>query len=170
MALAKILKFPNPVNEVTARCVAAGVVLMSLAVVLGWEWVVVPLALGFALRVAAGPRLSPLALLMNKVIVPRLPVAPKLVAGPPKRFAQSIGLVLSTAALIAIYGFGALGLGQVLVAMILVAAFLESAFAFCLGCVIFALLMRANVIPQSVCAECSDISARLTAAEARNVA
>lgn len=170
MALAKILKFPNPVNEVTARCVAAGVVLMSLAVVLGWTWVVIPLAIGFALRVAAGPRLSPLALLMNKVIVPRLPVAPKLVAGPPKRFAQTIGLVLSGAALIAIYGVGAFGLGQVLVGMILVAAFLESAFAFCLGCVLFALLMRAHVIPQSVCAECSDISARLTAAEARNVA
>ena len=170
MALAKILKFPNPVNEVAARCVAAGVVLMSLAVVLGWTWVVIPLALGFALRVAAGPRLSPLALLVTRVIVPRLPARPKLVAGPPKRFAQTIGLVLSSAALVAIYGFGAVGVGQVLVAMILVAAFLESAFAFCLGCVMFGLLMRIGIIPASVCADCADISGRLADAEARRVA
>jgi hypothetical protein len=164
MALARIFTFPNPVNEVAARLVAAGVVLMSVAVVLGWAWVAIPLAAGFALRVAAGPRLSPLALLVTRVVVPRLPVKPKLVPGPPKRFAQSIGLALSSAALVAIFGFGAIGVGQILVAMIAVAAFLESAFGFCLGCVIFGFLMRIGLIPQSVCVECSDITARLAAA------
>ena len=43
------------------------------------------------------------------------------------------------------------------VAFILVAATLESVFAYCLGCKIFALLMRAGVIPESVCVECGDI-------------
>lgn len=41
---------------------------------------------------------------------------------------------------------------------ILVAATLESAFAFCLGCKVFGMQMRMGVIPQEVCAACADIS------------
>jgi hypothetical protein len=42
----------------------------------------------------------------------------------------------------------------------MVASGLESIFALCLGCKVFGLLMRAGVIPQSVCADCKDIWAR----------
>jgi hypothetical protein len=52
----------------------------------------------------------------------------------------------------------------VLIAGLVVAATLESVFAFCLGCTMFALLMRVGVVPESVCVECSDISRRLAAA------
>jgi hypothetical protein len=38
-----------------------------------------------------------------------------------------------------------------------VAATLESVFALCIGCKIFALLMRAGVIPAGVCENCNDI-------------
>jgi hypothetical protein len=48
--------------------------------------------------------------------------------------------------------------------MVLVAATLESVFAYCLGCKIFALLMRAGVIPTDVCEECNDIWGRTAAA------
>jgi hypothetical protein len=41
--------------------------------------------------------------------------------------------------------------------MILTAATLESVFALCLGCKIFAMLMRVGVIPESVCEECNNI-------------
>ena len=41
---------------------------------------------------------------------------------------------------------------------------LESAFALCLGCVVFNRLMRWGVIPETVCVECADISRRLAAA------
>jgi hypothetical protein len=41
--------------------------------------------------------------------------------------------------------------------MVLVAATLESVFAYCVGCKVFALLMRAGVIPEDVCEECNDI-------------
>jgi len=40
------------------------------------------------------------------------------------------------------------------------AATLESVFAFCAGCQVFALLMRAGMIPEAICAECADIRAR----------
>ena len=42
----------------------------------------------------------------------------------------------------------------------LAAATLESVLAFCAGCQVFALLMRAGMIPEAICAECADIRAR----------
>jgi hypothetical protein len=48
----------------------------------------------------------------------------------------------------------------VCVGLIAVAATLESVFAVCLGCQIFAVLMHVGVIPASVCEECNDIWAR----------
>jgi hypothetical protein len=155
------LRFPNPVNELVARVVAAGVVLQAVAfLVTRWPIFLVTLAVGFVLRVLAGPRWSPLAVLASRVIVPRLSVAPKMVPGPPKRFAQGIGATVTTAALVA-WLVGADGLALVLVGLIVAAAVLESVFAVCLGCRIFAGLMRIGIIPASVCVECADISARV---------
>jgi hypothetical protein len=153
-------RFPNPINEVSARLVAAGVLLQTVAfLVTRWPVLLVTLAVGFVLRVLAGPRLSPLALLVTRVIVPHLPVSPKLVPGPPKRFAQGIGATLSTGALV-MWLVGATGGAVVLVALVAMAATLESAFALCLGCTVFAFLMRLHVIPESVCEECANVGAR----------
>lgn len=161
MARSTVFTFPDPVNEVSARLVAAGAVAMSAAVAVGGlTWVLVPLAFGFVARVAAGPRFSPLGRLVTQVITPRLPVAPKWVPGPPKRFAQGIGAVLSVSAAVLALGFGAVGAAYVLLAFIVVAATLESVFGFCLGCTIFAALMRVGVIPSEVCERCDDIWSR----------
>lgn len=80
--------------------------------------------------------------------------------GPPKRFAQGIGATLSVGAAIAHFGFGATPFALALVAFITVAATLESVLAFCLGCQIFGLLMRVNVIPPDVCEACNNIRLR----------
>jgi hypothetical protein len=161
------MRFPNPVNELVARLVAAGVVLQAVAyLVTRWPVFLVTLAAGFVLRVLAGPRLSPLALLVTRVIVPRLNAAPRWVPGPPKRFAQGIGATLTVGALLA-WLAGATGPAAVLIAMIAVAATLESLFAICLGCRLFALLMRVGVIPPEVCVAGSDLSGRLAAAAPR---
>jgi hypothetical protein len=159
-----LFDFPDPVNEVSARLVAGGVVLMCLAIlVLGQEWVIALLAYGFVARVLTGPRLSPLGQLVTRGLTPRLGLTPKWTPGPPKRFAQGIGATLSVAAAIAHFGFGATGLAYVLVAGILVAASLESFAGFCLGCVVFRWLMRVGVIPDSVCEACNDLSLRQAA-------
>lgn len=125
-----------------------------------WTWVLIPLALGFVARVATGPTLSPLGLLATRVIVPRLPIAPRPVDGPPKRFAQGIGAVLSVSAVVAQFAFGATPIALVLVGMITVAATLESALGFCIGCKLFAVLIRFGAIPDSACAQCADLSLR----------
>ncbi|MGZ4676722.1 MAG: DUF4395 domain-containing protein [Acidimicrobiia bacterium] len=159
----RLLSFPNPVDEVSARLVATGVVVMSAALLATRQWwLLVPLVYGFAARVLSGPRFSPLGLLATRVVRPRLRVAPRPVPGPPKRFAQGIGLLCSSTAAVLVL-LGAVGAALVVLALLLVAASLEAFVGLCLGCKAFALLMRAGVIPESVCEECSDLSTRLAA-------
>ncbi|MEU1589642.1 DUF4395 domain-containing protein [Micromonospora sp. NPDC005710] len=156
--------FPNPVNEVSARLVASGVVILSTAtIVLDQPWICALIAYGFVARVLAGPKLSPLGLLVTRVITPRLPVRAKLVAGPPKRFAQGIGAVLTLTAAVLALGFGQHLAAYLVLGAVIVAATLESVFAFCVGCAIFAGLMRIGWIPEAVCVECGDIWSRVPA-------
>lgn len=157
----RLFSFPNPVNEVSARLVAAGVVVLCVAtIVLDQPWLTLVIAYGFVARVLTGPTLSPLGQFVTRVITPRLPVAGKLVPGPPKRFAQGIGAVLSVTAVVLALGFDLRPAAYVTLGAIAVAATLESAVGFCVGCRIFALLMRVGLIPETVCRECDDISIR----------
>jgi hypothetical protein len=157
----RLFRFPDPVNEVSARLVAAGVVVLAVLTLvslsLGRPWLLILLAYGFVARVLTGPTLSPLGQLATRVLTPNLPFEAKLVPGPPKRFAQGIGATLSVGALVLELGFGLTGAASVLVAMIVVAATLESVFGFCLGCQLFAVLMRIGIIPESVCVRCNDL-------------
>ncbi len=156
-----MFRFPNPVNEYAARTVAAGVLVMAVAAIAFRQpWILIPLAYGFWARVLTGPTLSPLGQLATRVIAPRLPWGPKPVAGPPKRFAQAVGVVFSTTALVLWFGFGLATATWVVVALLAGAAMLESVFGICLGCIAFGYLMRAGVIPEEVCVACSDISLR----------
>jgi hypothetical protein len=153
--------FPNPVNEVSARLVAGGVVIMSaLTIIFDLRWLTIVIAYGFIARVLSGPTLSPLGQLVTRVITPRLGVPAKLVPGPPKRFAQGVGVVFSLTAAILAVGFGLTTAAYVVLGLLIVAATLESVFAICLGCKAFALLMKAGVIPEEVCEECNNIWAR----------
>lgn len=154
----RLIGFPNPVNEVSARLVATGVVLMVLAtIVLDQRWLTVVLAYGFVARVLTGPKLSPLGQLVTRVITPRAPFAEKLVPGPPKRFAQGMGVAFSGTALVLTYGFDQFTAAKVVLGLLLVAASLEAFAGICLGCRTFALLMRLGVIPEDVCEACNDL-------------
>ena len=161
--MSKRFPFPNPVNETSARLVATGVVAISAIFLLtNSTLVLVALTYGFAARVAAGPTFSPLATIATRVITPRLNLNHKFVPGPPKRFAQTIGLTFAAAALVlTLLGFSTAA--QLVIAALIVAAFLEAAFAICLGCIAFSFLMKLGVIPQSVCESCNDISLRVFA-------
>ncbi|HEY7069481.1 MAG TPA: DUF4395 domain-containing protein [Acidimicrobiales bacterium] len=156
--MASLFRFPNPVNEVSARLVAGGVVVVALVIlVFDQPWLLAPLAYGFVARVLTGPTLSPLGQLVTRVVTPRLQVQPRLVPGPPKRFAQGIGAVVTVSAAVLHFGFGLTGAAYVLVGVLVVAAGLESILGFCIGCRVFALLMRWGVIPPDVCESCNNL-------------
>jgi hypothetical protein len=157
----RIIGFPNPVNEVSARLVATGVVLQAVVIIaFDVRWLLLPLTYGFVARVVTGPTLSPLGQLVTKVITPRLGLRERLVPGPPKRFAQGMGVAFSATATVLTFGFGSFYAAQVVLGLLLVAASLEAFVGLCLGCRIFAVLMRLGLIPEDICEECNDIWSR----------
>jgi hypothetical protein len=159
--VSKLFSFPNPANDTSARIVAAGVVTMAVVfIITGNGWMLVPLTYGFAARVASGPTLSPLGQLSVRVITPLIKVQHKMVPGPPKRFAQTVGLAFTATASV-LYLVDNLGAARIVMAMLVVAASLEAFLGYCLGCKMFAILMRFGLIPEEVCAECNDISLRI---------
>jgi hypothetical protein len=160
----KLFSFPNPVNEISARIVAGGVVVLA-AVTIAFDqpWLTAVLAYGFVARVLTGPTLSPLGQLSVRVLTPLLGAEPRPVAGPPKRFAQGIGVAFSVTAAILALGFGLRGAAYVTLGVLIVAALLESALGLCLGCRVFAVLMRVGIIPEEVCEACNDITLRASA-------
>jgi len=150
-----LFKFPNPVNERSARLVAAGVVIMCIGIVaFNQMWILVPLTYGFIARVLTGPTLSPLGQLVVRAIIPATKWKPKFVPGPPKRFAQGIGAALSIAGCIAWFQYDTSTPARIIIGMILIAATLESVVGFCLGCWIFSGLMKMKIIPESICEAC----------------
>jgi len=122
-------------------------------------WLLAPITYGFAARVLAGPAFSPVGQLATRVITPRLRVSHRYTPGPPRRFAQAMGLTMSAlASALAATGRrrGAYRVLKVLIG----AAGLEAAFGICLGCQAFRLLMRVGLIPESACETCNDIWCR----------
>jgi Domain of unknown function (DUF4395) len=155
-----IFSFPHPVNDAAARSVAIGVVALSVVTfATGWAWLLIPLTYGFAARVAAGPKISPLGWFAVHVSGPRIKSWEKFVPGPPKRFAQTMGLAFSSAALITWLSAGWLDARWILLPLI-GAASLEGFLGYCTGCTVFGWLIRAGAIPESVCEECADLSDR----------
>jgi hypothetical protein len=152
-----VFSFPNPVNEKAAR-VVAGVVMVVALITLATSayWLLIPLAYGFWARVLTGPTLSPLGQVATRVAAPKLG-DPKYVPGPPKRFAQGMGAAMTTAAAVLALA-GATTAADVLLVMLVIAVVLESVFAFCLGCQVFALLMRTGLVPDSVCLDCAALN------------
>ncbi len=157
----RIFSFPASVNETSARVVAGGVVMMALSTVaLDQPWILWPLTYGFAARVASGPTLSPLGHLATRVITPRLHVEHRIVPGAPKRLAQGIGLAISGSATVVYYGFGRKRAAYGTLSVLIGAAALESLFGICLACKMFPLLVRAGLVEESACEECSDLALR----------
>jgi hypothetical protein len=160
---APFFSFPHPMNGNVARSVAVGVVVMaSLVIAFDYTWLMFPLAYGFIVRVAAGPRLSPLALFVTKIIVPKFKLPYEPVPGPPKRFAATMGIGFTVTALILEFGFGYTVAAYIALGMLIFAAGLEAVFGFCMGCQIFEILMKTGIIPEDVCEDCADWGRRAT--------
>ncbi len=158
-SMRQLFTFPDPANDYAARIVAGLVVAASLAVILlEQHWLLFPLAYGFIARVLAGPTLSPAGLLATRVIVPLLGNPVKPVPGPPKRFAQGIGVLFSVTAMALYWVFGLTAAAYAVLGVLTVFAALEAGFGFCMGCYVFAVLMHHGLIPRSACESCNNLS------------
>jgi hypothetical protein len=117
-------------------------VVLAVALLTGSGWLVAAQAPVFAVGAAAGLRVSPYGLLFRTLVAPRLgPVREREPEAPP-RFAQLVGL-LFTAVGAAGYLAGAPLLGAVATGLALVAALLNAATGFCLGCELYLIARRA---------------------------
>lgn len=163
MSVREVFAFPETVNDYAARCTAALVVALAVLTIVVppplQTWLAGALVVGFVLRVAGGPRYSPFGRLSVHVLAPRVSAEPKLVAGAPKRFAQSIGLVMSSVAL-GLYLGGLATAGSIVLSVLVLAALAEAALGFCLGCWIYGRLQRVGIVPEDACVDCADIWAR----------
>ena len=160
--ITNFFSFPELINEVAARLVAIGVLVLSSVVLFLLidknNYVLFFLSIliyGFLARVSSGPKISPLALFVTKLLVPRLNFKEKLVPGPPKRFAQGIGLIFSLSTAIT-FLINLNSISIILISTLILFAALEAFIGFCAGCKVFKLLMNIGLIPNDVCEKCSN--------------
>lgn len=118
--------------RIVAGIVSLGVVAGVLLPTFSATWVFAFLALDFALRAFSRPRWSPLGRLSG-LVLKLVGAAPRLVDAGPKRFAARIGLVF-TVALTALSASSQGVAVEVVGAILLVCALLESLLGLCLGC------------------------------------
>ena len=154
-------RFPRVVDDVTVRLIAVVVLVLAVAALgLHQWWIYAVLAVDFTLRVTYGPKASPVALGVQRLVRPRVGAAKRPTAGPPKRFAAGIGAVLTTAAAV-LWALDVAAPVVVTIGVVMVVfPALESILGICVGCKAFAVLMRLGVVPEEICLECADISLR----------
>ncbi|MEX5717568.1 DUF4395 domain-containing protein [Geodermatophilus maliterrae] len=97
----------------------------------------------FAVGAAAGLRYAPYAVLFRSLVAPRLGPAREREPEAPVRFAQLVGLVFAVVGA-AGYLSGAPLVGAVATGLALVAALLNAATGFCLGCELYLTVRRAR--------------------------
>ncbi|MFF7451685.1 MULTISPECIES: DUF4395 family protein [unclassified Streptomyces] len=124
----------------------AAVTTLVLAVVLitGSVWLLAWQTLAFALGAAGGVGRSPYGVLFRRVVRPRIGPPNAFEAPEPPRFAQSVGLAFALVGLLG-YTLGPQWLGLAATGAALAAAFLNSAFGYCLGCEMYLLVRRLAV-------------------------
>ena len=157
--ISTVFSFPNPVNEVAARFVAGMVLTLTISIIVfEVKWLQFILAYGFLARVLTGPTLSPIGLLAIKFLVPLFGNRNIPVAGPPKRFAQFVGLIFSVSALVFTYIFGLWEIARGLLIVLACFAFLESVLGFCAGCFVYRYLIRWGIVPECDCDQCANLN------------
>jgi hypothetical protein len=121
---------------------ALTLVVLAVALVLENPYLVGFQVLMFALGVGLGPAKSPYGLLYRYVGRKFIkPGEPEPEPEAPPRFAQGVGLAFTVVALLG-YLLGATLFGAIMLALALIAAFLNAVFGLCLGCEAYVLLLR----------------------------
>jgi hypothetical protein len=118
-------------------------VVLAVALLTASGWLVAAQAVVFAVGAVAGLRYAPYGVLFRTLVAPRLgPVREREPEAPP-RFAQLVGLLFAVVGA-AGYLLGAPLVGAVATGLALVAALLNAATGFCLGCELYLTVRRAQ--------------------------
>lgn len=121
------------VDDFGARAIQPGFLLfVAITLLFGWG-------------AFAGVQRHPYGTLYRVLIRPRLSAPTELEDAVPPTFAQGVGLVITLAG-VALHLAGVPYALVIAASLTFVAAFLNSVFAFCLGCQIYLLLVRAGLI------------------------
>lgn len=123
------------VLAVGGAALAAWVLLAALSAVFAWSAV-------------AGVRRNPFGVIFQRLVRPRLAPPAELEDPRPPTFAQAVGFVVTVAGVI-LGAFGVENAVPIAAGLAFVAAFLNAAFGYCLGCQIYLLLVRAKVIART---------------------
>jgi hypothetical protein len=116
---------------------------LAVGLLTGSGWVVAAQAGVFGIGAFAGLRYAPYGVLFRRLVAPRLgPVREREPEAPP-RFAQLVGLAFAVVGA-AGYLAGLPVLGAVATGLALVAALLNAATGFCLGCELYLTVRRAT--------------------------
>jgi hypothetical protein len=118
-------------------------VVLAVVLLTGSGWLLAVQAGVFAVGAFAGLRHAPYGLLFRTLVAPRLGPATETEDEAPPRFAQLVGFGF---ALVGTVGYlaGAPLVGAVATGLALVAALLNAAVGFCLGCELYLLARRAR--------------------------
>ena len=139
---------PRFTAAITASLLLVTVVLAVGGATLAAWLLLTALSLVFAWSAIAGVRRNPFGLIYQRLVRPRLAPPTELEDPRPPTFAQAVGFVVTIVGVV----LGAVGLPSavaIAAGLAFVAAFLNAAFGYCLGCQIYLLLVRARVIART---------------------
>ena len=115
---------------------------LTIAATIVFLWI----TLVFAWGALAGVKRHPYGLFFKAVVRPRLKPPTELEDPTPPTFAQGVGLVITGIGLILSFIPGVELALPIAAGLAFIAAFLNSVFAYCLGCQIYLLLVRAGIL------------------------
>lgn len=116
-------------------------VVLAVVLITGSAWLLAGQLLVFAIGALAGLRYAPYGLVFRRLVRPRLGPPTRTEPQAPPRFSQGIGMVFAAGGVLG-YALGATAVGIALTALALIAAFLNAAFDYCLGCQVYLFVQK----------------------------
>lgn len=120
--------------------VVLAIILVSIPSSLATTLLVIQ-AIAFGLGAFVGLHAQPYGVIYRKLVAPRLSAPTNFEAPQPPRFAQLVGFIFAAVGLVALLA-GSTLIAQIAVGFALGAAFLNAAFAICLGCEMYVIGKR----------------------------
>jgi hypothetical protein len=116
-------------------------IVLAIVLITGWWPLLAAQTVVFAIGAFVGLKPAPYSIIYRKLVAPRLAPTSEREDAAPLRFAQTVGFVFALVGTVG-YAIGLTPLGLVATAFALLAAFLNAAFDFCLGCEMYLLIKR----------------------------